>query len=183
MIGVATDVTERRKLEKELEHRAFHDPLTDLPNRALFMDRLSHALERTDRRRVPVAMLFMDLDGFKAVNDHFGHDEGDRVLIEIARRLRGCLRPEDTVSRFGGDEFAVLLEETYYQESGDVAERILQKLRVPFFLGDGSEVSFTISIGVAHSTSSRQTPAELFRVADGAMYQAKAGGRDTLRHG
>ena len=110
IIAVARNVTERKVLEERLEHRAFHDPLTDLPNRHLLVDRLGLAFWRTWRRHNRVAVLFMDLDGFKVVNDSLGHEAGDLLLTVVAQRLRRGLRPEDTLARFGGDEFVVLIE-------------------------------------------------------------------------
>ena len=127
LAGTAHDVTERKALEEELAHRAFHDPLTDLPNRALLMDRLGQALARKERRGGEVAVLFMDLDNFKHVNDSMGHEAGDALLVEAARRIWSCLRPEDTVSRLGGDVFCVLLEEVAGEaEATDVAERVIR---------------------------------------------------------
>ena len=109
--GIMVDVTRRKVFEKQLEHLAFHDPLTDLPNRTLFMDRVEHALTRTDRRGKAVAILFLDLDDFKRVNDSLGHDAGDQLLVAISSKPRACIRPEDTVARLGGDEVAVILED------------------------------------------------------------------------
>ena len=181
VIGVATDVTERRKLEKELEHRAFHDPLTDLPNRSLFMDRLTHALERAARHPGGVAVLFVDLDGFKKVNDVAGHEAGDRLLISVAGRLKSCLRPEDTVSRLGGDEFVILLENTGIEEANEVAGRISEELRRPFDLGeDAGEVSVTASLGIAHTSETPAEPAKLLHGADSKMYRMKATTRPDL---
>jgi len=109
--GVFYDLTERKALEERLEHRAFHDPLTDLPNRYLFLERLRRALDRTRRRRDrKAAVLYMDLDEFKVINDSLGHEVGDLLLTVVGHRLRRCLRPEDTLARFGGDEFVVLIE-------------------------------------------------------------------------
>ena len=179
IVGVATDVSERRRLEKELEHRAFHDSLTGLPNRDLLADRLGHALGRTQRRWDRVAVLFLDLDNFKVVNDSLGHDAGDELLVEVASRIRSVLRPEDTVSRLGGDEFVVLLENvTGETEATEVAERVIRALKPPILLGD-EEVFVTASIGVALGTSvGGTTPEALLADADAAMYRAKAKGRN-----
>ncbi len=172
--SVGRDVTERRALEERLENLALHDPLTSLPNRRLFVDRLEQALRRTRRREeIGLAVLFMDLDGFKVVNDSLGHDTGDRLLVEVAKRLRGCLRPEDTLARFGGDEFTVLIEEVrVLDDAVTVAERITDELREPFTL-DGRELYVVASIGVALGNASTKAPEELLREADTSMYRAK----------
>ncbi len=168
-----TDVTERKALKERLEYQAFHDPLTDLPNRQLFVDRLGHALRRTSRQQNRVAVLFMDLDGFKVVNDSLGHEQGDKLLVAVTEHLRGCLRPEDTLARFGGDEFIVLLEEV---EGADdalrVTQRITEEFRGPFVL-EGRELFVRLSIGVALGDAHTKSPEELLRDADAAMYRAK----------
>jgi diguanylate cyclase (GGDEF)-like protein/PAS domain S-box-containing protein len=170
--SVGRDVTERRNAEQRLEHQALYDSLTDLPNRRLFTDRLGHALERT-RRRGGVAVLFMDLNGFKVVNDSLGHEMGDTLLVEVAERIRGCLRPEDTLARFGGDEFTVLIEGVEEpDEAVRVAERIVEELRAPFTL-EGRELYVAASIGVALGTDGTKNAEELLREADTAMYRAK----------
>ncbi len=174
MVGTVHDITERKALEERLEHQALHDALTDLPNRQLLVDRLGHALARTERRKDSgVAVLFMDLDGFKIVNDSLGHDIGDMLLVAVAERLKGCLRPEDTLARFGGDEFIVLLEEV---EGADdalrVTQRITEELQRPFVL-DGKELVVRLSIGVALGEAQTKSPEELLRDADTAMYRAK----------
>src|SRR5215217_5688240 len=129
------DITERKALEQQLHHLAFHDPLTELPNRALFMDRLEHALTRANRRGNKVAVLFTDLDNFKVINDSLGHKAGDQLLVAVAERLKACLRPEDTVARFGGDEFVMLVEDIASVDEGvQVAERIADILQPPFTL-------------------------------------------------
>lgn len=173
----ARDITERKELEKRLSHQAFHDSLTGLPNRVLFLDRLGHALARADRRKDSVAVLFLDLDDFKVVNDSLGHGAGDELLVATARRLTACLRPGDTVARLGGDEFTVLLEEvTGGGEVERVVARILDSLAAPFEIA-GSEVFVTASIGVVSEASPGSSPEELMREADLAMYRAKEGGK------
>jgi diguanylate cyclase (GGDEF)-like protein/PAS domain S-box-containing protein len=172
--GVITDVTERKALEEQLEHRAFHDPLTGLSNRLLFMERLGHALVRTQRRRGRlVAVLFMDLDDFKVVNDSLGHETGDRLLVAVSERLKGCLRPEDTLARFGGDEFVVLLEDVEGRDKAvRVAERIIDELKNRFVL-EGRELYARASIGIALGEDGTKDPEGLLRDADTAMYRAK----------
>jgi diguanylate cyclase (GGDEF)-like protein/PAS domain S-box-containing protein len=167
------DVTARKALEERLEHQALHDPLTDLPNRTLFMDRLKHALTRTGRRPDSVAVLFLDLDDFKLINDSLNHETGDRLLVAVTERLLRCSRSHDTVARLSGDEFVVLLENVRDEsEASSIAERISRYLQAPFML-KGQEVSITLSIGVAISTSDTDRPEDLLRNADVAMYQAK----------
>ncbi len=177
LAGSHTDVTGRKELEERLEHRAFHDGLTGLPNRALFTERLEHALARAGRRENPVAVLFLDLDGFKEINDELGHEAGDRVLVEVARRLKENARPGDTVARLGGDEFTVLLEDTQgAEDAARVAERISGKLSPPIRL-EGVEVSVSASIGVALGDPARVRPQDLVREADNAMYRSKGRGK------
>jgi diguanylate cyclase (GGDEF)-like protein len=162
----------------QLTRQAFQDALTGLPNRALFMDRLAHALARTERRAQHVAVLFLDLDRFKVVNDSLGHAMGDQVLIESSGRLRDCVRPEDTVARLGGDEFAILLEDLDGPEAAiSVAQRVTESLEKPFPL-EGREVFVTMSVGVALNTRRPITPEELLRDADLAMYRAKGKGKN-----
>ena len=175
--GTLEDITERKELEEQLHHQAFHDALTGLPNRLLFSDRLGQALARAERRENLVAVLFMDLDNFKHVNDSLGHEAGDRLLVGVAERLRACLRPEDTAARLGGDEFTVLLEDVAdASDAARVAGRIIEDLRVPFEVG-GHEVLTAASIGIALDDRSRDRPADLMREADLAMYWAKSKGR------
>jgi diguanylate cyclase (GGDEF)-like protein/PAS domain S-box-containing protein len=167
------DVTDRRRLEDELRERALHDNLTGLPNRALFLERAQHALE--SRRPAPLVACFLDLDDFKAVNDTLGHGAGDELLCAMADRLSACLRPGDTVARFGGDEFAVLLEDTDLPTALAVVERILERTALPVRLGD-TEVVVHTSIGLAPSDGHDTTPDQLLAEADAAMYAAKARG-------
>jgi diguanylate cyclase (GGDEF)-like protein len=154
-----------------------HDVLTGLPNRALFQDRLGHALTQADQRARLVAVLFLDLDNFKVINDSLGHQAGDALLVEVARRLRTCLRAGDTVARQGGDEFTVLLQDIADEsEANLVAERIGDALGTPFRLGD-REVFVSASIGLALSTTAWTPPDSLLRNADIAMYRSKAAGK------
>ncbi len=176
-IGVALDITERKQAEQRLLHAVLHDALTGLPNRGLFLDRLAHALERTRRRKgQPFGTLLLDLDRFKHVNDGLGHLAGDRLLVAVAQRLRACVRPEDTVARFGGDEFTVLLEDIEHAGHAiRVAERIHYELSPPFDV-NGHEVVIGASVGIAISAPSYHRPEEILRDADTAMYRAKARG-------
>ena len=176
--GIIRDITERRSLEDQLTHQALHDPLTKLANRVLFRDRVEHALMRSDRKKTEVAVLFLDLDNFKTINDTLGHASGDALLISVAERLQLCLRASDTASRLGGDEFAVLIEDTTNTESGIlVAERIREVLRTPFSI-DGKQVFVGVSIGIATNSAANETPEELLRNADVAMYMAKNQGKN-----
>ncbi|MGB3681937.1 MAG: EAL domain-containing protein [Rubrobacteraceae bacterium] len=175
--GIMLDITARKVFEERLVSQAFQDFLTGLPNRVLFMDRLEHALAYTDRRERLVSMLFIDLDNFKHVNDSFGHDVGDQLLISFAGRLQACVRPEDTIARLGGDEFAVLIEEVSDKmDAVRVARRIIEELRVPFVL-EGREISINASIGIASSASARNRPGSLLKNADLALYEAKRKGK------
>jgi diguanylate cyclase (GGDEF)-like protein/PAS domain S-box-containing protein len=175
---VVTDMTERVGLERELSHRAFHDGLTDLANRELFYDRLGRALDRTARNRDPMAVVTLDIDDFKGVNDAHGHGAGDLLLTEMARRLRGSVRPVDTCARLGGDEFAVLLEGMDGAQAATLARRLLTELRRPFVV-DGAEIWPTASIGVAAASDAMRGD-DLLRQADVAAYEAKAGGKDRI---
>jgi len=171
------DISERRQLETQIEHQAFHDALTDLPNRALFMNRLAHAQIRAKRHQQSVAVIFCDLDNFKIINDSLGHEAGDELLVEVAERLKECVRPEDTVARLGGDEFTVLLEElSSPEEAMAVANRIVMGLATPITLPHG-EAFASASIGIAYSICGVDMPESLLRDADTAMYQAKARGK------
>src|ERR687890_582718 len=176
--GVFYNLTERKALEERLHYQAFHDSLTDLPNRQLFMDRLGQALRRTRRQHNRVAVLFMDLDGFKVVNDSLGHEMGDFLLTAVAQRLRRCLRPEDTLARFGGDEFTVLIEAVDDPaQAVRVAERITEELRSPFIM-EGRDLYVIASIGISLGDARTHDPDDLLREADTAMYRAKDGGGD-----
>jgi diguanylate cyclase (GGDEF)-like protein/PAS domain S-box-containing protein len=174
------DITSRKTLENELRHQAFHDSLTGLANRALFIDRLDHALSLTRRSPRPLAVLFIDLDDFKTINDSLGHGEGDAILKSVAERLRSALRTGDTIARMGGDEFAVLVEDPPAATAPtDVADRLLEVLQAPFTQG-GKELFVHASVGVAVLTSRTQTADELLRNADVSMYMAKSKGKNRI---
>jgi diguanylate cyclase (GGDEF)-like protein len=184
MVGWLREIHEQiHKQVDQLEHQALHDPLTGLPNRLLLSDRLAQALARARRRKESMAMLFMDLDNFKVVNDSLGHEVGDGLLKAVARRLRTQLRPEDTIARLGGDEFAVLLEGVAsLSDATEVAERIAQILRAPFPLLEGQEKVVTSSMGISLSTPEAPSGEDeqenlLLRNADTAMYRAKVNGK------
>ena len=172
------DTTERKELEEKLTHQAFHDPLTGLPNRSLFMDRLKHALASSGRRGSHVAVISIDVDRFKAVNDSYGHATGDELLIAVGRALASVTRQQDTVARLGGDEFAMLLEGLNgEEEEALVGERLRAGFEGPIRLS-GNEIQVTLSIGVGLVGDVRKTPSDLLRAADLALYQAKRSGRN-----
>ena len=178
IVCVAQDITERKLLEEQLTHQALHDPLTKLANRVLFRDRVEHAINRAMRKSSPVAVLFLDLDNFKSVNDSLGHAAGDELLVSVTERLNACLRSSDTPARLGGDEFAVLVEDMDRDDDAIfIAERVRSVLRTPFAIC-GTEVFIGSSIGIAISGNDRLTPEELLRNADVAMYMSKSNGKD-----
>jgi diguanylate cyclase (GGDEF)-like protein/PAS domain S-box-containing protein len=180
-IAIFSDITLARENEKKLQHLAYYDPLTDLPNRVLFQDRLNQALSRAERDGTLVALLFLDLDRFKGVNDTLGHKAGDRLLTETARRLKYCMRASDTVARLSGDEFTAIVPDL---ENGEGAIRVAQKLidalAVPYFL-EGREVFITTSIGIGLYPAHGETAEALLKAADQAMYQAKEHGRNNYQ--
>jgi len=179
LVVVVEDVTERKELEAELVHRSLHDPLTGLPNRLLFQDRLWHALERGRREQTPTCVLVVDLDGFKAVNDRWGHPMGDLVLVAVADRLRSVLRASDTAARLGGDEFSIVCENTDRADAEVLSARLRLAVGDPMSLA-GEVVTVGVSIGIGSAPGGENPDASVERVvreADGAMYRDKRRGR------
>jgi diguanylate cyclase (GGDEF)-like protein/PAS domain S-box-containing protein len=183
VMGIASigrDISDRKRLEQELTRQAMHDSLTGLPNRTLLADRLSQALAGAARRDAPVSVLFLDLDQFKSVNDTHGHLVGDDLLVEVAERLNGAIRPADTLARFGGDEFVVICEDADVTEAQCIAERLAAVLKDPIEVG-GNHQYISVSIGIAVTPPLEADPDALLRYADTAMYDAKARGRARSR--
>lgn len=177
-LGISRDITEQRATEERLTHMAHHDPLTDLPNRALFFDRLGMAMARALREDSSLALLYIDLDGFKEVNDVQGHEVGDYVLRKMANRLRQTVREVDTVARIGGDEFTVIVTGVHSPQAAyPVAEKLLHALAEPLRLSNGREIRLGASIGLALYPADAQTSDELLRRADQAMYRVKRDGK------
>jgi diguanylate cyclase (GGDEF)-like protein/PAS domain S-box-containing protein len=180
-MAILADITERKRLEEATRHQAEHDALTDLPNRVLFLDRLHQALAANRRQHKQFALMFLDLDRFKQINDTLGHRAGDDVLKEIAARLTHCVRGVDTVSRLGGDEFVVLLADIGgVDQAAHVAGSVMQAVARPVH-ADGQEVTLSVSIGIAICPSDGQDAETLLRHADVAMYHAKQNGRNEFR--
>jgi diguanylate cyclase (GGDEF)-like protein/PAS domain S-box-containing protein len=177
-IGVFSDITSEKENEERLHYLAHYDQLTNLPNRILFTDRLKHALSLSRRARNQVAVMFLDLDGFKEINDSLGHASGDELLHQVAERLTACLRESDTVARFGGDEFTIVLPEIDSEESvAKIARKITKEIAKPYDL-NGSQASVTTSIGISIYPTDGQQAHTLIQKADKAMYHAKRHGKN-----
>ncbi|MEJ2479181.1 MAG: EAL domain-containing protein [Acidihalobacter sp.] len=181
-IGTYTDIATLKETEARLEHLAHHDALTDLPNRTLLEARLEQALSRAERHGNLIAILFLDLDGFKRINDSLGHSSGDRLLIKLAERLGHVIREEDTLARFGGDEFVVLVENLRQPEQASIIARQLLKAVAKGVELDDQNLNLSASIGIAVAPSHGQSPHELIQSADTAMYRAKSSGRNTYQY-
>jgi diguanylate cyclase (GGDEF)-like protein/PAS domain S-box-containing protein len=177
----ARDISERKLFEAQLAHQAFHDPVTNLANRALLVERARHAISRARRDQRELGVIFLDIDDFKTINDSLGHDAGDAALVEVAKRLSESIRSGDTAARFGGDEFVVLLEDSDSDQTGEVAERILEDLRRPSLVA-GKELILQASLGISMLEGTSAAGAdELIRDADAAMYVAKREGKGGYR--
>lgn len=182
ILGWFYDITDRKEMEEKVQHLAYHDPLTDLPNRVLFSDRLQQAMSIARRKREQLALMFIDLDRFKPINDTLGHNVGDLLLKEVARRIHECLRESDTVARIGGDEFVVLLPAIRAERDAmEVAEKIRHALNQPFDLAGHTGLSISSSTGVAIYPDHGADEKELIKNADDAMYYAKSLGRDNVQ--
>ena len=195
ILSIARDITERKKLDEQITQLAYFDPLTKLPNRRLFDDRLLQAISASTRSACHGALMFIDLDNFKPLNDTHGHEAGDELLIEAARRIKACIRATDTVSRFGGDEFVVLINGLTTEriasksEAVNISEKIRNALAEPYLLilRHGSvtdqtvEHQCTASIGVTLFSNHKANSAEIIKRADAAMYKAKQAGRNQIR--
>lgn len=180
IISVSRDISERREAQARIEYQAYHDPLTGLPNRMLFLDRLSVALSHAKRTGLPVAVMFFDLDNFKFINDTLGHSIGDALLQGVARRLRSITRGEDTVSRMGGDEFTLISEVSSVDDAGRIAEKVLEAVSRVFEI-EGHELYVTTSIGISIFPEDGENEDTLLKNADGAMYRAKSLGRNNYQ--
>lgn len=174
--GIVLDITDRKRTEQEVEYQAYHDSLTGLPNRMLFLDRLTVALAHARRRQIPISVMFLDLDDLKVVNDTLGHAAGDQLLQMVGERLTSCLRQEDTVARIGGDEFTLLLPDLATPDDATkIAEKVIEAIQEPFVLGE-DEVRVTTSIGIAMYPTDGEDPETLLANADGTMYRVKERG-------
>ncbi|HDZ48206.1 MAG TPA: diguanylate cyclase [Halomonas sp.] len=179
-VCISRDITEQALADEKIWHNAHHDLLTGLPNRRLFLDRLEQEIKHAKRRSQPLALLFMDLDGFKDINDTLGHEAGDRMLVDVAERLINCVRANDTVARLGGDEFTVILTGAEQRKHVEcVAQTIIDALALPFKIGQQS-VQISISIGVSFYLEDASTPNALLEAADQAMYKAKKAGSNQM---
>jgi len=179
-VSVKEDFTEIKRLQDQMNNLAHHDQLTGLPNRTLFYDRLENAQALAKRRKVGFALFYLDLDGFKAVNDTFGHARGDLLLVAVAKRLAGCLRESDTVARIGGDEFTILLPDLQGREAAaGIAGSIIEALSQTFQCGD-SACRIGVSIGVSFYPQDAEDSDQLLSRADKAMYRVKQGGRNNF---
>jgi len=181
-VGVKEDITELKRLQTKLGEMAHSDELTGLPNRALFLDRLNQAISHAHRNLGRFALLFLDLDGFKKVNDRYGHQVGDLVLKEAARRLVACVRDTDTVARVGGDEFTIILEDLrHWEEPAVVARKLVERFSIPFDTGD-SKSTVGVSIGASIYPDDAYDADQLIACADSAMYAAKEAGKNGYRY-
>ena len=181
-VAIFSDITSEKENEERMHKLAHYDQLTGLPNRILFNERLRYALSQAERNKKMIAVMFLDLDGFKPVNDTLGHAAGDQLLYQVAQRLKDCLRASDTVARFGGDEFTIVLPDVDgIRSAAQIAKKIIDEIAKPYQL-DGNEVHITTSLGISLYPQHANNPAELIHHADGAMYQAKRQGKNQYHY-
>jgi diguanylate cyclase (GGDEF)-like protein/PAS domain S-box-containing protein len=181
-VGIFSDITAKKQADELVWNQANFDHLTKLPNRRLFLDRMEQAVKLAHRLRQSAALLYVDLDHFKSVNDTLGHDAGDKLLIESAERMRNCVRDADTIGRMGGDEFTVVLTQIQnHEDAGNIAKNIIQALTQPFMI-DGNTLNISASIGIAMYPDNGSNVNQLMRGADNALYIAKNAGRGTFRY-
>lgn len=182
IIGYLQDITKRVEAEKELRYRAYHDTLTNLPNRLLFKDRLNMGIKKAKRTNAKIGLFFIDLDHFKKINDTYGHDVGDEVLQEVANRIKKLIREEDTLSRIGGDEFIIIMENLKtIKDTSILAEKILATLSLPITINT-LKIFLSTSIGISIYPDDAQVDSDLIKHADNAMYKAKSKGRDNFQY-
>jgi len=180
--GVVRDISKRKKREKQSYHQLYHDALTNLPNRILFQDRLRQALCQNRRKKQLLAVMFIDIDGFKGINDSFGHAWGDTLLQAFSVRLKSCLREGDTLARISGDEFTILIPEvTSRKDTEKIAKKIIDEFKVPFRM-ESFEITIGVSIGIALSPADSESDEELIQKADWAMYHVKKNGKNGFMH-
>ncbi|WP_295956414.1 GGDEF domain-containing protein [Rhodoferax sp.] len=180
LLNALNNIELRKRAEEALQHQAYHDELTDLPNRAMCMDALRRILSRCERKSMPFSIMFIDLDHFKTVNDELGHAVGDQLLRQVAQRLQSCMRGGDLVARLGGDEFIVVVEEQHsFAALRDIADKILHTVE-PVYLLCGHSVHVTASIGISTYPHDGTDLQQLLTRADNAMYRAKTGGRNDV---
>jgi diguanylate cyclase (GGDEF)-like protein len=180
-VGVFSDITRRKMAEEQMQFLAHHDGLTSLPNRGLFLERLNHAIARAHRTQDQIALLFLDIDNFKQINDTLGHHVGDQLLQIVAQRLTSCVREGDTVARLGGDEFTIILESINHADDvAPIARKIIAALSLPMPI-DGQELTVGASIGISLYPADSERADELLKLADTAMYHVKKEGRNNFR--
>jgi diguanylate cyclase (GGDEF)-like protein len=180
-VCVVRDISERKLAEKKLTHLALYDQLTGLPNRTLFRESLAYSLSQARRSKAVMALLFIDLDGFKKVNDTLGHDAGDQLLKEVAKILKSVIRESDMAARIGGDEFTVILNSVQDRKQAvHIAEQIINTVKLPMWIS-GNQVKVSASIGIALYDEHAHNIEDLIKAADAAMYLAKSGGKDGYR--
>ncbi|MCM8709423.1 sensor domain-containing diguanylate cyclase [Clostridium sp. SYSU_GA19001] len=181
LVGTTVDITERKLAEQNIHHVAYHDTLTDLPNRRFLYEYLNKAFARSKRNNQGLSILFLDLDGFKDVNDKYGHEAGDILLKQVSQRLKNNIRENDIASRLGGDEFLIVLENSDKNQTLQIADRIIKSVSEPYTLNNNDSVFFTVSIGISLYPQDGNNPEILINKADKAMFSAKKRGKNDVK--